>query len=80
MTPIKRWPDTAKHARDMSAENCQYTIRLLRPLLDHKDPVVLARVGKSIDTLQTTLRLLEGVGAGTRPDYETGVGDDFIGQ
>lgn len=80
MTPIKRWPDTAKAARDMSAENCQSAIRLLRPLLNHKDPVVLARVGKSIDALQTTLRLLEQVGASTRPDYEQGQGMNFDGQ
>lgn len=76
-TPVKKWPDVAKYARDMTAENCQSAIKLLRPLLNHKDPVVLARVGKTIDLLQTNLRALEKVGAGTRPDFDEGGGGDF---
>lgn len=68
-TPVKKWPDVARQARDTTAENCQSAIKLLRPLLDHQDPIVLARVGKSIDLLQTSLRSLEQVGACTRPDF-----------
>ena len=66
-TKPKRWPDTAKWARDFSAEQIQEAEKILRPLLDNKDLVVAVRAGKALNNLQLALRALEQVGAPTRP-------------
>jgi hypothetical protein len=62
-TPRKRWPNEACWARDAAAEAMNDSIALLRPLLDHDDLEVVAKAGKVIMALSTSLRALERVGA-----------------
>lgn len=41
---------------------------MMKPLLDHKDPVVLARAGKALHHAHAVARWLERAGAQTRPE------------
>lgn len=68
MSARKPWPHEAAWTRDNSAEGINNALRLLRPLLDHEDPVVIARAGKAIYLLQNAIRALEAAGAKTTPD------------
>lgn len=63
MTARKRWPNHAAWARDDVGQLAQETIRLLRPLLHHKDLTVAARAGQAIDCQQRAVRYLVQVGA-----------------
>ncbi|MCL4867826.1 MAG: hypothetical protein KJ063_02560 [Anaerolineae bacterium] len=66
-TPVKRWPNSAAWARDDAAAAMQQVITIMQPLLQHSDPIVVARAAKSMYHITNALRLLEAVGAPTRP-------------
>lgn len=68
MTAPKRWPNQAAWARDDAALLSQEAIRVLRPLLAHKDLQVVAAVGRAIDYQQRAVRFLIQVGAPIRED------------
>lgn len=63
------WPNNAKEARDRSAEEACRGLRVLLPLLEgnttREDEI--RRIAIAISSLQTIARLLESVGAQTRP-------------
>lgn len=65
------WPNVAKEARDRSAEEAMAAITALMPLITEDriftEREVLLRVSRALNNLQTICRLLEGVGAPTRP-------------
>jgi hypothetical protein len=70
MTQPREWPNVAKEARDRAAEEAARGLRAIRPLLDGKEVTEIEkirRIGVAIDAFQTILRLLENVGAQTRP-------------
>lgn len=69
-TQPKRWPNHAAWARDDAASFIQQSVRSLKPLLDHQDPIVVARVASSLYQATNALRLLEAVGAATLPDLD----------
>ncbi|RJR10008.1 hypothetical protein C4588_04265 [Candidatus Parcubacteria bacterium] len=59
-----------REARDRAAEYAVHGLCLLRPLLDGKEITELEkirRIALAIDDFQTIARLLESVGAQTRP-------------
>lgn len=74
MTKRRPFPDSAIYARDQAAEGVQAIIRLVRPLIEHDDRIVIARAGKILDHAQNALRHLEVVGAPTQPDDVDHVG------
>ena len=63
------WPNIAKEARDRSAEEAMRGLRSLEPLLDRQatEEERIRRVAIAINCFQTIARLLESVGAQTRP-------------
>lgn len=69
MTKPRNWPNNAKEVRDRSAEEASRALRAIEPLLE-KEGTETERIRKlaiAIHSLQTILRLLESVGAQTRP-------------
>ena len=69
MTQAREWPNSAKEARDRAAEEAARALRAIEPLLE-KDVSELEKVRRlaiTTNSLQTILRLLEKVGAQTRP-------------
>ncbi|GAP10588.1 hypothetical protein BECAL_01761 [Bellilinea caldifistulae] len=69
MTKPREWPNSAKEARDRSAEEAIRALRAIEPLLE-KEVTEIERVRRlaiAIHALQTILRLLEREGAQTRP-------------
>lgn len=70
MTQAREWPNAAKEARDQTAEHAQAASKALRPLIEQpqSDPAfVISSVAKAMYHTQLVLRLMEGVGAQTRP-------------
>ena len=62
------WPNVAKEARDRAAEEAIRGYRAIKPLLDNEAyPDEIRRVAIAMDSLQNISRLLESVGAQTRP-------------
>ena len=64
------WPNVAKEARDRAAEAAVEGIRALEPLVSGKDLTEtekLRRAAVALNALQRIARLLESVGACTRP-------------
>jgi len=69
MTKPRPWPNNAKEARDRSAEEASRALRVIEPLLEKEvtETERIRRLAIVIHSLQTILRLLESVGAQTRP-------------
>lgn len=70
MTRARPWPNVAKEARDRAAEEAILGIRALRPMVrgERLEPVEsMRRLAIALSTLQSIERLLESVGAPTRP-------------
>jgi hypothetical protein len=70
MTKPREWPNYAKEIRDRTAEEAMRGMRAIKPLLDGKELTELdrlRRVAIATDSFHTILRLLESVGAQTRP-------------
>lgn len=68
-TTPREWPNVAREARDEAAEHAVAGLRALTPLLDGDVSELerTRRVALAINHLQMVARLLEGVGAQTRP-------------
>lgn len=69
MTKPREWPNSAKEARDRSAEEAARALRMLEPLLEKEttETEKIRRLAIAINSLNTILRLLESAGAQTRP-------------
>jgi len=70
MTRAREWPNNAKEARDRAAEEAAHGARVLMPVLENPDMTEgekIRRVGIAVKCFQLILRLLESVGAQTRP-------------
>lgn len=69
MTKPREWPNSAKEARDRSAEEAIRALRAIEPLLEKEvtEAEKIRRLAIAIHALQTILRLLEREGAQTRP-------------
>jgi hypothetical protein len=63
------WPTNAAEARDRASEEANRGLKMLVPLLDggQTESEKVRRLAIAINSLQTIARLLEGVGAQTRP-------------
>ena len=65
------WPNNAADARDRAAEAALAGIHALAPVVTSEQPMSeterLRREAKALHALQTIIRLLESVGACTRP-------------
>ncbi len=70
MTQKREWPNAAKEARDRSAEEAAHIVINLEPLIEGSDLMgeaeKMKRVGRSLNSAQKILRLLENLGAPTR--------------
>lgn len=69
MTKPREWPNSAKEARDRSAEEAIRALRAIEPLLEKEvtEAEKIRRLAIAVHALQTILRLLEREGAQTRP-------------
>ncbi|RMG02004.1 MAG: hypothetical protein D6735_10965 [Acidobacteria bacterium] len=69
MTRPREWPNFAKEVRDRAAEEAARGARALEPLLEQEvsETERVRRVGIAMKCFQIILRLLESVGAQTRP-------------
>lgn len=68
--PPREWPNVAKETRDRAAEAAVAGIRTLEPVLDQdgmNETERMRRIGKALNLFQRIARLLESVGAQTRP-------------
>jgi hypothetical protein len=66
----REWPNVAKEARDQAAEQAVRAIHALAPLIDGREVCELERFKReaiALNCLQTIIRLMEMVGAPTRP-------------
>lgn len=65
----REWPNVAKEARDRSAEIANDGYWLMRDFFqkDFTDTEKLRRYAKAMDSFQQICRILESVGAETRP-------------
>jgi hypothetical protein len=64
----REWPNVARDARDRAAEEAAEALMALDPLVNRVNDVDdLRRVIRAIKGLSNVLRLLESVGAPTRP-------------
>ena len=65
------WPNVAREVRDRSAEAACEGIRALEPIVmaeqQFTETELLRRVNKGLNLFQRIARLLESVGAQTRP-------------
>ena len=65
------WPNNAREARDRAAEAAVAGIRALEPVVEgersYTETERLRREALALNSLQTIARLLESVGACTRP-------------
>lgn len=68
-TTPREWPNNAKEARDRSAEEAQRGLHAIKPLIDKEvtETEKIRRLSIAMDSFQTILRLLENVGAQTKP-------------
>lgn len=72
-TPPKQWPLNAQRARDDAARAAVKGTRTLGPLVNGdnvSDVERERRIGKAWGLFQFIARVLEGVGAPTRPELE----------
>lgn len=67
MTDLKKWPHEMKEARDNAAMANQEALRILKPLMKHRDIAVVAAVAVASSKIQFALRNLEFAQASTRP-------------
>ena len=69
MTKPRDWPNGAADARDRSAEEAVKIIRLLTPILERHmtQEELIRRVATSLVSVQLIARILENVGAQTKP-------------
>lgn len=69
MTKPREWPNSAKEARDRSAEEAIRALKAIEPLLEKEviETERIRRLAIVIHALQTILRLLEREGAQTKP-------------
>lgn len=69
MTRPREWPNSAREARDRSAEEAIRALRAIEPLLEKEvtETEKIRRLAIAVSALQTILRLLEREGAQTRP-------------
>lgn len=65
----REWPNVAKEARDLAAEEALRGLKEIKPLLyrNCSETQILLIAGRVIDSLHEIVRLLESVGAQTRP-------------
>lgn len=67
-TNPREWPNVAREARDRSAEAANRGLLALEPMLDQQLTLdQIRRLAIGICSLQRIARLLESVGAQTRP-------------
>jgi hypothetical protein len=69
-TTPREWPNQAKDARDRAAEAANNGLYWLVPMLDQQpmtEAERIRRIGIAISDFHTIARLLESVGAQTRP-------------
>lgn len=70
MTDRRAWPNTAKDARDRTAELAMEAVRALRVLVTDERPVSeterIRRLAKALMALQEIQRLMEAQGAPVR--------------
>jgi hypothetical protein len=69
MTQARLWPNSAKEARDRSAEEAMRGLRAIEPMLDREmtETEKIRRLAIAVSSFQTILRMLEREGAQTRP-------------
>lgn len=69
MTKPREWPNSAKEARDRSAEEAIRALKSIEILLEKEvtETEKIRRLAIAVNSLQTILRLLEREGAQTRP-------------
>lgn len=68
--PPRPWPNVAKETRDRAAEAAAEGVRTLEPIIDGREMSEaerMRRTGKALNLFQRIARLLEGIGAETRP-------------
>jgi len=68
--PPRPWPNVAKETRDRAAEAAQEGVRALEPIINGEqlsEAEKMRRTGKALNLFQRIARLLESVGAETRP-------------
>lgn len=73
MTKPREWGNNVKEARDRSAELAARASRMLKPLLDDRQPTEierLRRISIALTCVLDILRILEASGACTRPVEE----------
>jgi len=67
----REWPNNARHARDEAAEAAAEGINVLEPVVygerQFTETERLRREAKALNLFQKIVRLLESVGAKTRP-------------
>lgn len=70
MTAPREWPNNAAHARDQAAEEAVEAIRALQAVLEKDLPreEMIRKIARAAISCQVIARLLEGVGAPTRPN------------
>jgi len=69
MTKAREWPNNAREALNLAAEEEQAVLTALRPLIERPpaDPTASGCIVKVVFHTQNSLRHLEAVGAQTRP-------------
>ena len=65
----REWPNVAKEARDRAAEEALHGLKEMKPLLyrNCSETQIFQIAGRVNDSLHEIVRLLESVGAQTRP-------------
>jgi hypothetical protein len=69
-TKARAWPNNAREARDQAAEQAARGLRIIRPLLTETEVTEtekIRRIAIATDAFLTILRMLESVGAQTKP-------------
>ena len=68
-TRARKWPNNAKEARDVAAEEAAHGLQAMKPLLEQQFTAeeCIRRYAIGISAFQTILRILEKEGAQTRP-------------
>lgn len=69
-TVPREWPNNAREVRDRASEEAVRALRALQPLLERSttQEELIRRIAIALDATQTIARLLESVGAPTRPN------------
>mgnify|MGYP000176874483 CR=1 FL=1 len=69
-TKPREWPNFAKEMRDRAAEEAARGLRAIEPLLEMEvtETEKIRRLAIGVNCFQKILRILESVGAQTRPN------------